>query len=833
MLIIGRYCIIPPVSIWSSNNDGILSKAWPQNLAALLLFLFLTIIAAWRVITNLNGVIVGFDNDIYINLWADWWTHRALTSSEVSLWWTDMIFHPQGANLVYHSFSHLNTLTSLALRPWLGDLPAYNVTILLNFVFIGFSMFQLARYLTDSTAAALIAGIAFAFNSHSLYQSSHPVLLSIWCFPWLTLAFLRAMRENSRGWAIWAAFFVFLGATTSTILVILMAMWLFLLLTYLWFTEKEIRSSWPLLLIFGGLSGVAVGIINWPLLSDALSGGNSSFVTSPRQSILTDIEDVFIPHWHRWRVRGMYLGIIPFILALILATHQRFRRPARVWVWCTILAYLFAIGPYPSMFGESLGITLPWSLPVSTMLRNMYRMMILMAFGWSMVSAYGFLALANRLQKRPQLVRAAGLLAAAAIFLEFTAAPFPARSAKVPEFYRSGLSEVPDDVALTILPTGRQHDKFYMYYQTVHQHPLTGGVISRAAPETVAFLYDIPMIAYALANDSRADFSVTAVTAQLDRLAHANVGYLIIDKERANGRLITMWRDWLTIDPFYEDEELIVYRTTLEAGRDFVVKIPLTTELGLIRADVAYTEVVQGGAVKIDMRWGSTALPNENLDLCLQLHPADERLAVSHSAAFEQCKPISPDRPTGLWNNNEVVRDAQFILLDQPIPAGDYRLTAVLHDGLDFVGQAATISQITVYSADPQVAVDWQWGEEISLLGYDLSPNDTSLDLTLYWQSLDAIDRSYKIFVHLVDDRTGAMIAQHDGIPRSWSYRTNFWEAGEVVRDLVQLPLDRLNAGQYTIYVGLYDELTGERLMAVSSVQGDPLERVPLVKRNE
>ena len=77
------------------------------------------------------------------------------------------------------------------------------------------------------------------------------------------------------------------------------------------------------------------------------------------------------------------------------------------------------------------------------------------------------------------------------------------------------------------------------------------------------------------------------------------------------------------------------------------------------------------------------------------------------------------------------------------------------------------------------------------------------------------------------------MIAQHDGIPRSWSYRTNFGEAGEVVRDLVQLPLDRLNAGQYTIYVGLYDELTGERLMAVSSTQGDPLERVPLVKRNE
>lgn len=823
------------MSIWSSNNDGTLSKAWPQNLAAFFTFLFLTIIAAWRVITNLNGIIVGFDNDIYINLWADWWTHRALTSSEISLWWTDLIFHPQGADLVYHSFSHLNTLTSLALRPWLGDLPAYNVTILLNFVFIGFSMFQLARYLTGSTTAALIAGIVFAFNSNSLYQSSHPVLLSIWCFPWLTLAFLRAMRENSRSWAIGAAFFVFLGATTSTILVILMVMWLLLLLSYLWFTEKEIRSSWPLLLIFGLLSGAAVTIINWPLLSDALFVGNSSFITSPRQSILTDMESIFIPNWHRWRVRGMYLGIVPVILALILATHQRFRRPARIWVWCTVLAYLFAIGPYPKVFGASLGITLPWSLPVSTILRNMYRMMILMAFGWSMVSAYGWLALADRLQKRPQFVWAAGLLAAAAIFIEFTAAPFPARSADVPEFYRSGLSEVPDNVALAILPTGRQHDKFYMYYQTVHQHPLTGGVISRAAPETMAFLYDIPMMAYPLANDSRADFSVTDITAQLDRLAEADVGYLIIDKERANNGLITMWRDWLTINPFYEDEDLIVYRTTLEAGRDFVVQIPLTTELGLIRADVAHTEAVQDGAVKIDMRWGSTVSPEENLDLCLQLYPAERSFAEVDSPAFEQCNPITPDRPTALWDDNEVVRDTQILWLDQPIPAGDYRLTAVLHDGSNFVGEAAAFSQISVHSADPQIAVDWQWEEEISLLGYDVSQSDTALDLTLYWQGINVVDRSYKVFVHLVDESTGTIIAQHDGVPRSWSYRTNFWEVGEVVRDPIQLPLtlDRLNGGQYTIYVGLYDEISGERLTAVSATQGDPVERVPLVKANE
>ena len=115
---------------------------------AFLLFIVLTIIAGWTVLTQLDSIIIGDDIDVFINPWADWWALMAWTNSDISLWATEYLYYPTGAPLIYHSFSHLNTLISLALRPFLGTLPAYNITILLNYVLIGFSMYQLTYYLT-------------------------------------------------------------------------------------------------------------------------------------------------------------------------------------------------------------------------------------------------------------------------------------------------------------------------------------------------------------------------------------------------------------------------------------------------------------------------------------------------------------------------------------------------------------------------------------------------------------------------------------------------------------------------------------------------------------
>lgn len=122
-------------------------------------------------------------------------------------------------------------------------------------------------------------------------------------------------------------------------------------------------------------------------------------------------------------------------------------------------------------------------------------------------------------------------------------------------------------------------------------------------------------------------------------------------------------------------------------------------------------------------------------------------------------------------------------------------------------------------------------GENIALAGYTLAPSEvrpgTDLDLTLYWRALQPTQSSYKVFAHLVDD-SGKLWAQHDGIPRHWEYPTSSWQAGEVVPDHLALSISpETPAGNYHLFVGMYDAATQQRLpLQVNGErkQGDTLE---------
>ncbi|MCB9008905.1 MAG: hypothetical protein H6656_16350 [Ardenticatenaceae bacterium] len=525
----------------------------------LLLFVLLTAVAARNIVANLNEVIVGGDIDTYINPWADWWTQQVLTNPELSLWQTDMMYFPVGADLTYHSFSHLNTAVSLALRPLLGTLPAYNITILLNYVLAGLSMFHLGRYMTKSSIAGILAGLVFAFNSHNLYQSGHPVLLSIWCFPWITLFFIRAVRENSVRLVLVAAVFVFLGAAASTTLIILMVFWLAFLLLFMLFSSQFPRPSARVVLIFGLASGLLILPTVFPLLADAVVGGNTSFFSSSEASINIDIISPIVPHWYAWLIRSMYVGIMPFFLAMLAVGRQR--KQAALWLLLTIVAYLFAIGPEPKLANTGLGFVLPWTLPIVPFLRQMYRMTILISLGIAMLAAYGWLGFKQSLQNMSG-GRQVGVafLVGLAIFVDYTAVPFPSTTPAVSTFYTDYLDNVPPDVALAIVPTGRQEDKQYVYFQTLHEHPITAGHVSRAGDEMFEFILENPLLRAGAVDFEPAPLPADPAPA-LQQLAEANIGFLVIHKTVMIDEEI--WRDYLPLTPVFEDDLVLVYSTGL------------------------------------------------------------------------------------------------------------------------------------------------------------------------------------------------------------------------------------------------------------------------------
>ncbi|MGD2077498.1 MAG: hypothetical protein PVH18_03895, partial [Chloroflexota bacterium] len=92
----------------------------------------------------------------------------------------------------------------------------------------------------------------------------------------------------------------------------------------------------------------------------------------------------------------------------------------------------------------------------------------------------------------------------------------------------------------------------------------------------------------------------------------------------------------------------------------------------------------------------------------------------------------------------------------------------------------------------------------IGLAGYDLRREDDWLRLTLYWSADVPAQEDLYHFVHL-EDAGGAIVGQHDGMPRHNGYPTSQWRAGEVVADEVAISLAELASGDYRLYLGLYD----------------------------
>ncbi|MFO7684354.1 MAG: hypothetical protein R6X34_30355, partial [Chloroflexota bacterium] len=113
----------------------------------------------------------------------------------------------------------------------------------------------------------------------------------------------------------------------------------------------------------------------------------------------------------------------------------------------------------------------------------------------------------------------------------------------------------------------------------------------------------------------------------------------------------------------------------------------------------------------------------------------------------------------------------------------------------------------------------------IRLLGYDLAQESIApgepLRLRLFWQTTEPVTEQFKVFTHLLGDvfnaETGNFLwGQQDNEPVNNKRPTTTWRPGEVIVDAYAMPT-ALNApeGVYRLEIGLYNPVTGERLMVV------------------
>jgi hypothetical protein len=127
---------------------------------------------------------------------------------------------------------------------------------------------------------------------------------------------------------------------------------------------------------------------------------------------------------------------------------------------------------------------------------------------------------------------------------------------------------------------------------------------------------------------------------------------------------------------------------------------------------------------------------------------------------------------------------------------------------LEWLPEAPRLPVTTIPS--PTHLLDATFGSDISLIGYELATGE-ELDLTLIWQAQARPEVPYTVFIHVVDE-TGTIVAQRDVMPDNGRLPTTCWQPEEIITDAHHLPLAGLQAGNYYLRMGLYNQATGERL---------------------
>ena len=256
------------------------------------------------------------------------------------------------------------------------------------------------------------------------------------------------------------------------------------------------------------------------------------------------------------------------------------------------------------------------------------------------------------------------------------------------------------------------------------------------------------------------------------------------------------------------------------------VNAALAPQLFLLGHSGLPAKVRPGDAFSFSLFWQAGAAPRPDYQLRLTLRDGDRTWSQVLTS------PARSDYPSSGWSSGEILRGQHDVLVDAETPTGTYRLYAALVDeAASPVAEPIVLASLRVegrqrrYEA-PQLdnMVNGDLGGLVTLLGYNLTSASVSqregLTLTLYWRAEQRTTTSYKVFVHVIDEQ-GQVRAQKDSEPVDNTYPTTAWLPGEVVEDVIAVPIDQdLMPGSYYIEVGIYDPQTGTRL-AARNAQGE------------
>ena len=829
-------------------------RPWSSRrmVAVLFLFLCLTIVMTWPVAANLGHRVPGGREDQWIHFWTFDWILDSTVEGR-NPFSTGRIFFPDGASLTSHNIAWVNILLWVPLQAVLGSSAAYSVHFIIIITLNGFAMYLLARELTGSEVGGIVAGLVFGFWPHVLSQPDHPNLIFT-CWVPLSLLYLRRSLSKRclRDAVIAGGFIALIGITRWQLLIVAAPAVAIMLVSLLWQLGNRTWWSIRLLIVSGCVAGLLMMPLAYPVVVAQLTRDNSTDLQLDEQGWgQTDLLAYLVPGAnHPWWgdavqpysanfvVNKAYVPFLGYSVLLvgILGVVYRWRSTG-LWLLMAGVYVLLALGPVLRVNGVTFpSLPMPYRLIedlfLVRLLRKPDRFNILLSIPVGMLAGYGAVVLNGR--RRPWQKWVLTILLGGVVLFEYLQVPLATSSVEIPDWFHQ-LAREKEDFAILDLPTGlTSQNKVYMHYQTVHGKPLVEGHISRQPREVFDFSTSTPFLSSLIAKtaaDCSIDMDVQDVSNQLRPLAEAGVKYVVIHKTFATPEQLENWSRWFAFQPAHEDDELLVFFTDPQPGRDYVIEEKMWDGIGLAAVSLSPEGPAPGSMVEVEIVWVSESIPTGDYQGCLNLLDSDQRVVSSI------CEPIAPEWPTTNWDTGELVRDSLTFYIDPFIVGGDHALSLSLQESgsrmpagepvvLDAVGIVPLVRDFSEPS--PSMPLSARYGDVLQLIGYDMAITNGDLEIVLHWQALSRMDVGYKVFVHVTNPDTGQIEAQSDFVPRNWSYPTTWWEAGEYVQDSVTLQVGHVPAGASLVTLGVYDQASGERL-TVSSLERQVVGETALV----
>ncbi len=560
----------------------------------------------WPLVTRFGTEIPGDSFDGWQNYWNLWWVKTAVLEQHTQPWFTDLLYHPTGVGLLFHTLNAFNGFAFLPVQLAFGLIPAYNAVVLFSFAAGGLGAYLLARQVLGPGAGRLapfLAGVVFTFSPyHVAHLLGHMQLIALEWIPFFALYLVRTTERLRRRDAAMALLFLSLVALCDWYYVMYCA--ILTAIVVVWRAVDLARkrraggvANRRALQGIGLVAGVwlAWGVVFSPLLAPMVGEAlRYNFMQpNPEQFRILSADllafvtpQEFHPVWGEWaRERAqvflatvsehqVFAGFATLALAALGALFHRGRRLG-VWVAVALVFFVLSLGPVLHVGGETdvlpggRELPLPYGLlqglPFLNISRSISRFDAVIMLALGVLAAGGLAWLRGRTGATAG--RWIGVAAIAVVAFEFLPAPYPMSPPDTPPWYRT-LARDERSGAVLNLPVNWDRP-WYLLYQTEHGKPLTAAYISREDPRT---LIDRAPV---LSNFRHLGPDVIMLASEEQGrqvLADLDVRWVVLDRYKMPGGLEREATEagaralFGEQAPVYQDERLTVYEVERPAG---------------------------------------------------------------------------------------------------------------------------------------------------------------------------------------------------------------------------------------------------------------------------